>query len=36
MRRAGLDGTLSGYFDPFLSPAEHKVAQVEGWILGIK
>ena len=36
MRRADLDGTLSGYFDPFLSPAERKVAQVEGWILGIK
>jgi hypothetical protein len=36
MRRAGFDGTLSGYFDPFLSSAERKVAQVEGWILGIK
>jgi hypothetical protein len=36
MRRAGLDGTLSGYFDPLMSSAERKVAQVEGWILGIK
>jgi hypothetical protein len=36
MRRAGFDGTLSGYFDPFLWSAERKVAQVEGWILGIK
>jgi hypothetical protein len=36
MRRADLDGTLSGYFNPFLSPAERQVAQVEGWILGIK
>jgi len=36
MRQADLDGTLSGFFDPFLSPAERMVAQVEGWILGIK
>jgi hypothetical protein len=36
MRRAGFDGTLSGYFDPLMSSAERKVAQVEGWILGIK
>jgi len=36
MRRADLDGTLSGFFDPSLSPAERMVAQVEGWILGIK
>ena len=36
MRRADLDATLSGLFDPFLSPAERMVAQVEGWILGIK
>jgi hypothetical protein len=36
MRRADLDGNLSGFFDPSLSPAERMVAQVEGWILGIK
>jgi hypothetical protein len=36
MRRADLDATLSDFFDPFLSPAERTVAQVEGWILGIK
>jgi hypothetical protein len=36
MRRADLDGTLKEFFDPFLSPAERMVAQVEGWILGIK
>lgn len=36
MRQADLDGTLSGFSDPFLSPAERMVVQVEGWILGIK
>jgi hypothetical protein len=36
MRRSDLDGTLSGFFEPFLSPAERMVAQVKGWTLGIK
>jgi len=36
MRYADLDGTLEGFFNPLLSPAERMVAQVEGWILGIK
>jgi len=36
MRRAGHDGTLIDFFSPFLSPPERMVAQVEGWILGIK
>jgi hypothetical protein len=36
MRRADLDGRLTSFFDPHLSPPERTVAQVEGWILGIK
>jgi len=36
MRRADLDGTLEGSFNPLLKPAERVVAQLEGWILGIK
>ena len=36
MRRADLDGSLASFFDPYLSPPERTVAQVEGWILGIK
>ncbi len=34
MRCTDLDGSLSGFFNPLLSPAERMVAQVEGWILG--
>jgi hypothetical protein len=36
MRRADLDGSLPGFLDPPLKPAERTVAQIEGWILGIK
>jgi len=36
MRLADLDGSLVSFFDPHLSPAERTVAQIEGWILGIK
>jgi hypothetical protein len=36
MRRADLDGSLANFFKPYLSPPEQTVAQVEGWILGIK
>jgi hypothetical protein len=36
MRQADLDGSLVGFFDPYLSPSERTVAQVEGWILGVK
>ena len=36
LRRADLDGTLAAYFKPDLTPIERQVAQVEGWILGIK
>lgn len=36
MRRADTDGTLSDYFSPKLPPAERAVAQVEGWIMGVR
>jgi hypothetical protein len=36
MRKADIDGSLASYFHPCLSPPERTVAQVEGWILGIK
>lgn len=36
MRRADLDDTLKDFFSPFLSQPDRMVAQVEGWILGIK
>lgn len=35
MRRADLDGTLAGFLDPPLAPAERTMAEVEGWIPGI-
>jgi hypothetical protein len=35
MRRADLDGSLAGFLNPCLTPAERAVAQVEGWILGV-
>jgi hypothetical protein len=36
MRAADLNGSLSGFFKPSLTPAELIVAQIEGWILGLK
>ena len=33
--RADRDGMLPGYLNPDITPAEHAVAQVEGWILGV-
>jgi hypothetical protein len=36
IRRADLDGSLRGYFDPSLTPAERSAAQIEGWILGAR
>ena len=36
MRQADLGGTLAGFLDPSLAPPERKVAEVEGWILGIQ
>jgi len=36
MRRADLDSSLAGFFEPSLTSAEREVAQIEGWILGLK
>jgi hypothetical protein len=36
LRGADLDGSLIGFLNPSLTPAERAVAQVEGWILGIR
>jgi hypothetical protein len=36
MGRADLDGSLSRFFKPNLTPQEKPVAEIEGWILGIK
>jgi hypothetical protein len=36
MRGADRDGSLTGFLDPPLTQAERTVAQVEGWILGVK
>ncbi len=35
-RNADLDGSLSGFFEPPLTPQERAAADIEGWILGIK
>lgn len=35
LAHADRDGTLAGFLKPTLSPAEHAMAQVEGWILGV-
>jgi hypothetical protein len=35
-RRADLDGVLAEFLNPCLSPNEHEVARIEGWILGTK
>ncbi len=36
MRQADAAGTLGGCFEPPLHPAERGIAQVEGWILGLR
>jgi len=36
MRNADLDSSLAGFIDPPLTESERAVAQIEGWILGIK
>jgi hypothetical protein len=36
MRRADLDGSMTGFLDPPLTPVERRIAKIEGWILGIK
>jgi hypothetical protein len=35
LQQADLNGTLAGFLNPPLSPAERAVAEVEGWILGL-
>jgi hypothetical protein len=35
MQRADINGRLAVQFNPSLTPLEHAVAQVEGWILGV-
>jgi hypothetical protein len=36
MRATDLDGSLTEFFKPSLKPAELKLAQIEGWISGLK
>lgn len=36
MRCADLEGKLSGFLDPPLDPADRTLADLEGWILGVK
>jgi hypothetical protein len=36
LRHTDLEGGLASYFAPSLTPNERMVAQIEGWILGIK
>ena len=35
LRRSDLDGSLERFFKPSLEPSERKVAEIEGWILGV-
>jgi hypothetical protein len=35
LRRSDLDGSLTAFLEPALTPPERAVAQVEGWILGV-
>lgn len=35
LRQADLDGSISKFLSPSLTPAERTLAQVEGWILGV-
>jgi hypothetical protein len=35
LRRSDLDGSLNRFFSPKLPVHEKKVAEIEGWILGI-
>jgi hypothetical protein len=36
LRAVDLDGSLPNFFAPGLTPAEKKIAKVEGWILGVR
>jgi hypothetical protein len=35
LRDSDLDGSLAGFLDPALAPADKRVAKLEGWILGV-
>lgn len=35
LRRADMDGSLAGFVDPDLEAKERKIAEIEGWILGV-
>ncbi|WP_109486239.1 hypothetical protein [Occallatibacter savannae] len=35
LERADRDGTLNGFLNPSLTPEEHGIAKIEGWILGV-
>jgi hypothetical protein len=35
LRRVDYDGSLDRFFSPSLTEFERKVAEIEGWILGI-
>jgi len=35
LRRADLNGSLPLFFNPHLNPQERKLAEIEGWILGV-
>jgi hypothetical protein len=36
LRQTDLDGRLQEFFEPALTPSERRVAEIEGWILGVK
>ena len=36
MRQCDLNGSLHEYFEPNLLPEEREVAEIEGWILGVR
>jgi hypothetical protein len=36
MRNADVEGNVAGFFEPSLTPSERTIAQVEGWILGVR
>lgn len=36
LRGADLDGSLASFLDPPLVPPERKLAEIEGWILGVR
>ncbi len=35
LRRADMNGSLAGFVDPYLEEKERKIAEIEGWILGV-